>query len=252
MPRMNRGHPVMRAPNLVSRFFSATLIAIGIYSLISVQFVAFWAPLVPVPSQLKWISGAASLLGGLGLQQRKTAHIAASILLATLVIWLALFKAPAIFAAPLIAASWESMAETLVITAAVLCLFNVSTSDHVARLLAGSAMCLFGIAHFAYIAQTAALVPKWLPAHVVLVYFTGAVFVISGAALILGIAARKFTILVVIQMGLFTILVWLPKVFAEIHDVQAVSEFLDSASLTAAAAIIAQSIQDSRRLRLES
>lgn len=251
MPQVDRGHPVMRAPDLVSRFFSATLIAIGIYSLISVQFVAFWPPLVPVPSQMKWVSGAASLLGGLGLQQRTTVHFAAGILLATLVIWFALFKAPAVFAAPLIAASWESIAETMVITAAVLCLFKASYSAPVARLLFGSAMCTFGIAHFAYIAQTAALVPKWLPAHVGLVYFTGTVFVISGAALVLGIAARRFTILVVVQMGLFTILVWLPKIFADVHDVQAVSECLDSAALTAAAAVIAQSIQGSRRLRLE-
>jgi len=200
---------------------------------------------------MRWVSGAVSLLGGLGLQQRRTAHFAAGVLLATLVIWFALFKAPAIFAAPLIAASWESAAETIVITAAVLCLFKVSYSVHVARLLLGPAMCAFGIAHFAYIAQTATLVPKWLPAHVVLVYFTGIVFVISGAALVLGVAARGFTILVAVQMGLFTILVWLPKIFADAHDVQAVSECLDSAALTAAAAVMAQSIQDSRLLRLE-
>jgi uncharacterized membrane protein len=118
----------------------------------------------------------------------------------------------------------------------------------IARLLLGLAMCTFGVAHFSYIAQTAALVPKWLPAHVILVYFTGAVFVTSGAALILGVAARIFTILVVVQMGLFTILVWLPKIFANFHDMQAVSEFLDSAALTAAAMVIAQTIRDPRRL----
>lgn len=241
----------MRAPDFVSRFFSAILIAIGIYSFISVQFVAFWPPLVPVPSQMKWVSGAVSVLGGFGLQQRTTAHFAAGILLATLVIWLALFKVPAIFAAPLIAASWESTSETIAIMAAVLCLFKVSYSVHVARLLFGSAICIFGIAHFAYIAQTAALVPKWLPAHVALVYFTGTVYVISGAALVLGGAARGFAILAAIQMGLFTILVWLPKIFTNPHDVQAVSECLDSAALTAAAAVIARAIQDTRLPRLE-
>jgi uncharacterized membrane protein len=194
------------------------------------------------------VSGAVSLLGGLGLQWRTTAHFAAGVLLAALVIWLALFKAPAILAAPSIAASWESMAETVVITAALLCVFKAAYSVSIARLLFGSAMCAFGIAHFAYIAQTAALVPKWLPAHVALVYLTGAVFVISGAALILGVAARRFAILVAIQMGLFTLLVWLPKILAGIHDVQTVSEFLDSAALTAAAAVIARNIRDSLRL----
>jgi uncharacterized membrane protein len=112
-------------------------------------------------------------------------------------------------------------------------------------------MCAFGIAHFAYVAQTAALVPRWLPAHVILVDFTGAIFVISGVALIFGLAARSFAILVAIQMGLFTALVWLPKIFANVRDMQALSEGLDSAALTAAAAVIAQNIHNARRPRLE-
>jgi uncharacterized membrane protein len=235
-----------QAPDPVSRLFSAALIAIGIYGLISLQFVAFWPPLVPAPSQMKWVSGAASLLGGLGLQWRTTAQFAAGLLLAALLVWLALFKAPAIFTAPLIAASWESMAETAVIMAALLCVFKASPPTFAARLLFGLAMGMFGIAHFAYVAQTAALVPDWLPAHVVLVYATGAVFVISGAALILGVAARSFAILVVIQMGLFTLLVWLPRILAGVHDVPTLSEFLDSASLTAAAAVMARSMWDRR------
>jgi uncharacterized membrane protein len=191
-----------------------------------------------------WVSGAVSLLGGLGLQWRTTARLAAGVLLVTLIVWLALFKAPAILAAPSIAASWESMAETVVIAAALLCVFKVSTSIFAARLLFGAGVWAFGIAHFAYVAQTAALVPSWLPAHAALVFFTGAVFVISGTALVLGIAARSFAILVASQMGLFTLLVWLPKILAGVHDVPTLSEFLDSAALTAAAAVVAWNMRD--------
>jgi uncharacterized membrane protein len=235
-----------QAPDPASRLFSAALMAIGVYGLVSAQFVAFWPPLVPAPSQMNWVSGAASLLGGAGLQWRATARPAAGILLVTLVVWLALFKAPAILAAPSIAASWESMAETVVIMAALLCAFKVSYSVHAARLLFGVGVWTFGIAHFAYVAQTAALVPKWLPAHAALVFFTGAVFVISGTALVLGIAARSFAILAAIQMGLFTFLVWLPKILAGIHDVPTLSEFLDSTALTAAAAVMAWNMRDRR------
>jgi uncharacterized membrane protein len=241
----------MRTPDLASGFLSVLLIAIGVVGLVSGQFVAFWVPLVPAPAEARWVIGAVFLFGGLGLLQRTTARLAAGILFTTLVVWAALFKAPAILAAPLVAASWESMAETVAIAAGVLCFFKASYPVRVSRLLLGLAMCAFGIAHFAYVAQTAALVPRWLPAHVILVDFTGAIFVISGVALIFGLAARSFAILVAIQMGLFTALVWLPKIFANVHDMQALSEGLDSAALTAAAAVIAQNIHNARRPRLE-
>lgn len=232
----------MRASDWVPRIFSATLIAIGAYGLISVQFVAFWVPLVPAPPQWKWIIGTVTLLGGLGLLQRKAGFFAAPALLAILVIWLARFKAPAIFAAPLTAGSWESAAETVAIAAGLLCFLKSSHAALVARLLLGLAMCAFGAAHFAYLAQTAALVPQWLPAHVLLVYLTGAVFAVSGIGLILGMAARGFAILVAIQMGFFTVLVWLPRILAGIHDVSTVSECLDSAALAAVAAVVARNI----------
>lgn len=235
-----------QTPDPASRLFSAVLIAIGIYGLISAQFVAFWPPLVPAPAQMKWATEAVSLFGGLGLQGRATAPFAAGILLAALVVWIALFKTPAIFANPAIAASWESMAETAVIMAALLCVFKISASIFAPRLLFGLSVWMFGIAHFAYAAQTATLVPHWLPAHAALVYLTGAVFVVSGAALVLGLAARWFAILVAIQMGLFTLLVWLPKLLAGVHDVPTLSEFLDSASLTAAAVVMAQNIRSLR------
>ena len=236
---LDRDHPDM-TPDWPSRIFSLLLIAIGAYGLAMGQFVAFWVPLVPAPASLKWAIGAACLLGGLGLMPRRSARFAAGFLLAVAIAWLALFKAPAIFAAPLVAGSWESTGEMIVVMAALFCFFGGVHPARIARVLLGVGVCAFGVAHFAYVAPTASLVPKWLPAHAALVYLTGAIFIAAGVALIAGARARGAALVMALQMGVFTLLVWLPQIVAHVHDVGTVSEFLDSAVLTAAAAVVTQ------------
>ena len=139
------------------------------------------------------MSGLVSLAAGLGLLWRRTAALAGGALTALLLVWMLVFKAPAIVAAPGVAAAWESCGETAVLAAGAWVLFAQSAGGRraarssqataalrLARVLYGLAMLAFGAAHLAYVKETAALVPGWLPAHVAWVCFTGVAYIAAG------------------------------------------------------------------------
>lgn len=240
----------MRIASVGHLLFALTMIALGILGLIQGHFTAVWDPVpkgTPAREVLVYLCALISLVSGIGLLLVRTASAAARLLLAYLLIWFLLFRLPVIFHAPFVPVTWEGCGETVVVIAAAWVLYAWFATDmdkrhlgfavkengvRLARVLYGLAMIAFGVAHLAYVKDTASLVPAWLPGHVVWVYITGFAYIAAGLAILIGIWARLAATLSTLQMGLFTLLVWVPIVAAGATDPSQWSETLVSWALT--------------------
>jgi uncharacterized membrane protein len=175
--------------------------------------------------------------------------LAARLLCAFLFLWLAWCKVPPLIHAPTVLASWESLGETAVILAAVWGLAighaNASGDDYAnpfaqgPRVLYGCALIAFGAAHFGYPAMTASLVPDWLPWHLEWVYLTGCTYIAAGIALVAGRLSVLAASLSALQMAVFGVLVWLPKILEGAHDADTLNEAAISFALAASGALVA-------------
>ena len=240
--------------------FAVTMVALGILGLIRDNFAPIWQPVpksAPAREVLIYLCAFISLLSGIGLLWRRTALVAARLLLVYLLLWLLLLRVPRIFISFTVDAWWASC-QTAVMTAAAWVLYawfaadwdrwhlGFATADsgvRIARMLYGLALIPFGLAHFIYLKVTADLVPAWLPAHVAWAYFTGGTFIAAGVAVLIGVYARLAAVLCALQLGAFTLLVWVPIVAAGPNASQW-AEFVVSSALTAAAWVLADSYHD--------
>ena len=237
--------------------FAVTLITLGILGLITANFAPTWQPVpksLPARQTLAHLCNAISLFCGIGLLWRRTGLMAARLLLAYLLLWLLLLRLPLIFGSPTVDMWWASC-QTAAMTAAAWVLyawfqpdlhrrhFNFASDGNgirIARVLYGLALIPFGVAHFIYLHVTADLVPRWLPSHVAWAYFTGCTFIAAGVAIVIGVYARLAAVLATVQMGLFTVLIWLPVVTYGANSHQR-AEFIVSCALTGAGWVIADS-----------
>jgi uncharacterized membrane protein len=235
------------------------MIALGIMGLIKGNFSPVWEPVpkgVPAREVLVYLCALISLACGIGLLWRRTVGIAARVLLTWLLLWLVAFRVPAIIRAPGVEGTWFGWGETAVMVAGAWVLYarfaadwdrqrlGFATGDkgvRIAKVLYGLALIPFGLGHFVYLKETAGMVPGYLPAHVAWAYFTGGAFIVAGLAVLVGVCARLAATLSVLQIGLFTLLVWVPIMAGGSKNPYFLSESILSWALTTGAWVVADS-----------
>jgi uncharacterized membrane protein len=236
----------MRNLGLGRVVFAATLVAVGVAGLLAGDFVGVWDGVpkgTPARAGLAVLCAVASLAAGAGLLWQRTALATARALLLYLVLWALLFKGRFVLSQPLTEGTWQSLGENAVLVAGVwvLCEWDV----RIARVIYALAMIAFGLSHFVYVDLTTPLVPAWLPWHLGWAYFTGAAYLAAALGLLSGVGARLAAVLSTLQMGGFTLLVWVPMALSGPMTPFRRGEFILSWALTAAGWVVADSYRGS-------
>src|SRR5689334_18147591 len=199
--------------------FALTMMGVGVIELIDQNFASVWAGVpqaFPGREVLVYACALVALATGAGMLAKRTAAPAALLLLGYLWVWTIAFKGQFVVRAPLEEGTYQSIGENLVLIAATWVLYGSfvrrggskvdffagEAGIRAAYVLYGLGLVAFGLSHFFYLDLTAPLVPKWLPQPVFWAYLTGAIYLATGLALIIGIGARLAATIVAAQIAL--------------------------------------------------
>jgi uncharacterized membrane protein YphA (DoxX/SURF4 family) len=259
----------MRIASIGHAVFSATMIALGIVGLLYRDFVPVWNPVpvgVPAGELFVYLVTLISLTSGIGLLVPCMTTIAARLLLATLLLWLLVFRLPNFFRAPPFEACWSVFPLAVMLAAAWVLyvwfaadwdrkhLSSISSNNglRIARVLYGLSLIFCGMAHFIDVKDTLSLVPNWLPGHLFWAYFTGCAFVAAGLAVLTGFFSRLAAALSALQIASFLCLVWIPIVLAGSKVLFQWRKTLLNAALLAGAWMVTDSYRGTRWLAINN
>lgn len=217
-----------RAPQPGTLCFAISLIALGILAFVYRDFAMVWQPVAPwFPSRtaLVYVAGFIELACGIGLLFPGSARMAIRILFPFVILW-SLLKVPDIVTAPLVEGSWSGLGELTILVSGAWVLFaSLTGASHtlaiagrrfpMAFILFGASLPAIGLSHFVYHGGTYSLIPAWMPYRAAFVYITGAGQIASGLGVLFNILPRVAAWAEVIQIALYTGLIWIPSIFLQ-------------------------------------
>jgi len=249
--------------------FALILIGWGLLGLVKGDFAAGWQPVpesMPARGVLVYLTALVCIACGAGLLFKPVATLAAGVLFFWLLAWLLLLRLPWMVVAFSVDHWWSASSTTVMTATAWILYISLAddrdrqylgfilgeTSLRIARMLFGLGLIPIGLAHFIYLEATSPLVPAWLLWPDFWSYFTGAAFVAAGLATITGVLARLAAVLVTVQIGLLTLVVWVPKVIDGRLSAFQWGEVVVSVVLTSCAWVVADSYRDTSWLPVSS
>jgi uncharacterized membrane protein YphA (DoxX/SURF4 family) len=79
-------------------------------------------------------------------------------------------------------------------------------------------MVIFGISHFLVPGFIATLIPKWIPLHLFLAWFTGVAFVLAAIAFVTKLLARSAALLLGLMLLSWVVVLHGPRIYAALHS----------------------------------
>lgn len=229
--------------------------ALGLVGIVWGDFALVWQPVpagVPGRTILAYTAGAALLSAGAAMQWRRTAVLGAEALTILYALGVLLLHVPRVVAHPLIFGAWAGLAEQLALVAGGLVAYAATARIGAApaarlskavRLAFGVCLFSFGLAHFIYVDETAALVPHWLPpGQIFWAYATGIAHWAACVAILSGIFATAAARWLTAMFVGFGVLVHAPGLFIDPRSHMNWTANAMNLALIGAAWVIAESL----------
>lgn len=165
---------------------------------------------------------ALQIAGGMGIQYSRTARLA-SVVLCVVYLCFSLACLPAIIRTPAVYAAYGSFFEQFALLSGSIALYAATEANAaraaafggLARLGLGLCAISFTLSHIFYLRLTASLVPRWLPpSQMFWAIFTTFAFALAALAILINRQSRLAIRLLTLMLGLFGVLVWVPRLAA--------------------------------------
>ena len=238
------------------RVLALGAVALGIVGLVWDDFALVWQPVpagVPGRALLAYLFAAALLAAGIATNLRRTALAGSAALAVLFTLVVILMHGPRVVMHPAALVAWSGMGEQLALASAALiaCLLLRAPGPEVqaaalryARCAFAACLLVFGVVHFRYLAETAQMVPRWLPPGTRFwAAATGVAHIAAGIAILSGVGARLAAVCLTIMFAGFGLLVHAPLLLADAHSQLNWTMNAVNLALTGAAWVVADSLR---------